>query len=88
MYESKLAWLNTITCDPGRRRRPNPAGLDGELDPVIGDQARAAVDQPEREVGFAAARRTAQQHAETEQLDTGAVDDHPERGFNPPAGGP
>ena len=62
--------------DPRWRRRLDAAGLGREHDLVIGDQACAAVDQPERQIRLAAARRSAQQHAETEQLDTGAVDEH------------
>jgi hypothetical protein len=48
---------------PGdRRRRPSPQRTFApfEFDPVIGNEARARINEAQREIGFSASRRAAQ----------------------------
>ena len=62
---------------PGQRRRgrgDQAAAAERKLDPVVGDQKGAPVDQPEREIGLSRSRRAAQQDAEAVQGDHGPVD--------------
>ena len=67
----------------GRRRRrqagDQPVAVAGQQGQVVGDQRRAAVDQAQRQVRLAAARRPAQQHADPIERDASGLDVSPLR---------
>ncbi len=64
----------------GRRRAGDDAGWrPAELGLIVGDEAGAAVDQAQRQIRLAAARRSAQQDPCAVDLDTGSMSSNHER---------
>ena len=77
-HDAESAHLDASAHRVGRRRRQ--AGdhtrlRAAKLDTIVGHKRGAAVDQPQRQVRLAAARRSAQQHAHALDDDAGGLEE-------------